>query len=53
MHHMPPIWQTSFVLASAISLTLAPVAHATHWHQRITGPALRASIRIFTRSSSV
>ena len=29
MHHMPPIWQMSRVLASAISLILAPVAH-TH-----------------------
>ena len=45
MHHTPPIWQMSFVEASAISLTLAPVAQATHWHQRMTGPSLRASVK--------
>jgi hypothetical protein len=42
-----------FVLASAISLTLAPVAHAIHWHQRMTGPSLRASVKILIRPSSV
>src|SRR4029077_14024246 len=50
MHHIPPIWQISFVLASAISRTREPVAHATHWHQRTTGPSLRAAVRILIRS---